>query len=105
MGDNSPALLQQLLNQLTAILQQAQSSTSAGVAHATPTQLDTVEDDRLSAASLPVQCNPLPVVQAPAPVQVNPAHPSTYYDCSAILTSPAYTTSRPFQDSRKDSKR
>jgi len=84
MGDNSPALPQQLLNQLTVILQQAQSPTTTGVAHATPMQLDTVEDDRLSAASLPVQSNPLPALQAPAPVQVNLPHPST---TTAVLSS------------------
>jgi len=50
-------LSQQFLNQLTTILQQVQSATSTGVAHGRP---DATGDDHLSAASLPVQSNPLP---------------------------------------------
>jgi len=82
MGENSPAIPQQLLNQLTAILQQAQSPTSTGVAHATPMQLDTIEDDRLSAASLPVQSNPFPYRR--------PQHLSKLICCTHLLQLQCY---------------
>ena len=42
-----------------------------------PIQSDAIKDDCLSAASLPVQTNSLPVVQARAPVQVNPPYSPT----------------------------
>ena len=78
--NGTPMLPQQILNQLTTILQQAQNPqpTSAGDMNATTTILDTTEDDRLSAASVPVQPNNLASSQAAATrTLVQPVNPST----------------------------
>jgi len=56
---NNPSLPQQLISQLTTILQQAQN-----LARTSAIQQDTIKDDHLSAAFLPVRSNPNPGLQA-----------------------------------------
>ena len=87
---NVPALPQQLVDQLTTILQQASNSTGGGAAHSGTPQPDAIEDDRLSAASLPVQSNPpLPTTLLPAnsSTQVNPPRVSTLLPTPSLLHS------------------
>jgi len=76
--NNNLGLPQQLLSQLITLLQQAQSSATASVTQVGPTQSDTIDDDHLSAASLPVRSNLNPLTQAPMlhtsnQVALNPA--------------------------------
>ena len=68
--DNAQIPPQQLLDQLTTILQQARNSTSGGATHPGTSQPDTLEDDRLSAASMQIRSIP------PLPTQVLPTRPS-----------------------------
>ena len=87
---NVPALPQQLVDQLTTILQQASNSTGGGAAHSGTPQPDAIEDDRLSAASLPVQSNPpLPTTLLPtsSSTQVNPPRVSTLLPTPSLLHS------------------
>jgi len=73
---NNPSLPQQLISQLTTILQQAQNP-----ARTSATQQDTIEDDSLSAASLLVRSNPNPGVQA-----------ATLHTLSQAILNPGSTT-------------
>ena len=85
-----PALPEQLLDQLTTILQQATNSTGGGATHSGTPQPDATEDDCLSDASLQVQSNPpLPTTVLPtsSSTQVNPAGVSTLLPIPSLLQS------------------
>jgi len=78
--ENAFLLPQQLLSQLTSLLQQAQNPTTASVTQTEIVPTDTIEDDRLSAAIMLVQTTLLPSTQTPATrisIQAIPPRPPT----------------------------
>jgi len=78
--ENALSLPQQLLSQLTSLLQQVQNPTTASVMQTEIVPTDTMEDDRLSAASMPVQSSLLPSTQTPVThtsILAIPPRPST----------------------------
>jgi len=77
---NALSLPQQLLSQLTSFLQQAQNPTTASFTLTEIVPTDTMEDDHLSAASMPVQSSLLPSTQTPGihtSILAIPPRPST----------------------------
>ena len=91
--ENALSLPQQFLSQLTTFLQQAQSPTTANATQTEIVPTDTMEDDRLSAASVPVQSS-LTSTQTPATCTSTlaiPPRPSTTIEGQLTPSLPKLT--------------